>query len=40
MLRTPPGHWHTEFIATTSEAGDVAVHTAWAGLRQARRGYP
>jgi hypothetical protein len=30
VLRAPRGNWHTEFIATTSEAGDVAVHTAWA----------
>jgi hypothetical protein len=28
VLRTPPGHGHAQFIATTSEAGDVAVHSA------------
>jgi hypothetical protein len=30
VLRTPAGPGHNQFIATTSEAGDVAVHTAWA----------
>ena len=30
VLRTPRGPGHAQFIATTGEAGDVAVHTAWA----------
>ncbi len=31
VLRTPqPGWRHAQFIAMTGEAGDVAVHTAWA----------
>jgi hypothetical protein len=30
VLRTPQGWRHTQFIAPTGEAGDVAVHTAWA----------
>jgi hypothetical protein len=30
VLRTPRGRAHAQFIATTGEAGDVAVHTAWA----------
>jgi hypothetical protein len=31
VLRTPQEGWrHTQFIAMTAEAGDVAVHTAWA----------
>jgi hypothetical protein len=28
VLRTPAGHGHTQFIAATERAGDVAVHTA------------
>jgi hypothetical protein len=30
VLRTPQGGLHTQFIAATGEAGDVAVHAAWA----------
>lgn len=31
VLRTPRAGWrHSQFIAVTGQAGDVAVHTAWA----------
>jgi hypothetical protein len=30
VLRTPEGRRHTQFIAPAGEAGDVAVHAAWA----------
>lgn len=34
VLRTPQGRGHAQFIATTDEAGDVAVHTATAAGRE------